>query len=483
MHINSVPEEILAEILTLAAKANEADGPTFSYGLVEVESQLQPYKTKPSKYVRGPLSPQDLRWHNSSDIRQVCSQWHNWALTYTLEHLMVQMWRGEQRWLELPRHIKQYSSYEIMDRHLGHVVWCPGHTSLEKTDQLLTAVPSVGAHIRRLWFNGLHLAKTDKHIMSIISRCPELRFLSAPWTILRRGTSDDWKKLLKADTPNPLFSLELQSVCLRSYKAEALANETPSRSPLDDPSVDFSKLKRLKIFGNTVSEPVSDRDLLLMARTATNLESLDITNNSTTTVAGMLALVKASRSTLQVLEHSPRSDDGFFHPFPGKLSDNQHICAMITDLPKMRDLSLSVPHMCHELFQDTSVNWMGECQVRTSTLCPCAEGKNDTKRLSDELRLVLNSARALISERARMHCRLSLELFFDHCIFDPERRVVHGDFVLAEVRSNGQWPLGRQGSTKGPFGTSGTYGKNDSPWDAVSEDEYFRALEKGWITL
>jgi hypothetical protein len=276
-------------------------------------------------------------------------------------------------------------------------------------------------------------------------------------------------------------------VCLREYKADALEEETSSRSPLDDPRVNFGQLKRLKFFGNTLSKPICDADLNLIARTATCLESLDITNNSTTTVAGMLSLVQASRSTLQVLEHSPRSDDGFFHPFPGNLDSGHHLCTLIADLPRMRDLSLSVPHMCHALFQNVQVEWLGECQVRASDLCGCGDpvkgAAGGSSGRSPELRRVLDAARHLIAERARMHHHLSLEIFFDQSIFEPESRTVHGDFVLAEVRSHGQWPAWRRSSTKGPYGTSGVYGKNEGPWDAVTEEEYFIAVDKGWIVL
>ena len=71
------------------------------------------------------------------------------------------------------------------------------------------------------------------------------------------------------------------------------------------------------------------------------------------------------------------------------------------------------------------------------------------------------------------------------CIFEPEKNLVHGDFVLAEVRSNGQWPQGRQVSVKGPYGTTGVYGKEEDQnnWDAVWEEEYLRAVEAGWVQL
>ncbi|KAK1077980.1 hypothetical protein LTR48_008613, partial [Friedmanniomyces endolithicus] len=225
----------------------------------------------------------------------------------------------------------------------------------------------------------------------------------------------------------PLHSLELNAVCLPHDQAVALESDK-TNNPLKDPRVDLSSLKRLKIFGNTLHKPVCDTDLQLMARTATNLECLDITNLSTITVAGMLALVKASRETLQVLEHSPRSDDGFYHPHPGRLETGEHICELLASLPRMRDLSISVPSMCSDLFTNHEVKWTGELQVRATDLCGCTTG---TK--AEKLQSILNALRDIIAAKRRMHHELSAQLFFAGCIFEPEKKLVHGDFALAEL--------------------------------------------------
>jgi len=483
MHINDLPQEILSDILLEATKTNEAEGVGYTYGLSQAPLPLE--KAKLTKYVRGPLSAECLRWDSTSSIRQVCGRWHEWALGYNLEHVYERRWRGSERWANMPMRRLSYSIYELIDKPSGYAVYRDPFGSLKHTDLLFTNVPSAATHVRRLWFNGFHTAETDKLILSVVSNCPQLEYLSVPWTILRRASADDWVDLLNVNTGvgKPLHSLELQAVCLPPDQAEALeVDDTPS--PLGDARVDFSALKRLKIFGNTLHKPVCDEDLEVIARTATNLECLDITNLSTISVAGMLALVKASYNTLQVLEHSPRSDDGFYHPFPGQLQTGEHICELLASLPRMRDLSISVPYVCSALFANPEITWSGELQVRATDICDCSTHTGPFTR-AEKLGAVLEAARGLISARRRTHNELAAELFFAGCIFQPEKgkKLVHGDFALAEISSSGQWPVQKQPSTLGPYGQTGTYGKEEGYWDAVSEEEYLHAVSRGWIAL
>lgn len=482
MPINALPNELLSDILLLAARTNEADGESFTYGLSEA-SVSSLHKSQLIKYVRGPLSAESLRWDATRSIRQVCMEWHSWALSYNLEHVLERKWRGSERWANLCLRRPSYALYELIDKPSGQYVYRDPFGTLKHTAKLFDEFPSTADHVRRLWFDGYHTAETDRLIFSVVASCNELASLSVPWTVLRRGTADDWIDLLNVKTGlgKPLRSLELQAVSLSRDQALALeSDDTPS--PLDHACVDFSALKRLKIFGNTLHKPVTDHDLYTIARTATNLECLDITNLSTVSVAGVLALVKASRDTLQVLEHSPRSDDGFFHPYPGQLDANEHMCCLITSLPQMRDLSLSMPHLCADFFANQEVHWAGECQIRTTNLCGC---DTTTSRGTFVVRLrdTFAGARTLIAARARLHHSLAIEIFFAACIFEPEKRVVHGDFTMAEIASHGQWPHTKSSSTKGPYGTSGVYEKAEGSWHVVGEEEYLDAVERGWVAL
>lgn len=480
--INDLPQEILSDILLLATKANEEENERFTYGLTETLLPLQ--RAKLARYVRGPVTAEHLRWDATESIRQVCSRWHDWALSYNLEHVFERKGRGSERWAELSRNRRKYSLYELIDRPSGQSVFQDPVGSLRKTDNTFHNLPHLTKHVRRLWFNGFYTAETDKHILSIVSECDHLQFLSVPWTVLRRSTAEDWIDLLNVNTGHgcALQSLELQAVCLPKDQAQALEDET-SPNPLLDPRVDFSSLKRLKIFGNTLHKPITDTDLALIARTAKNLTALDITNISTISVAGVLALVKASSHTLQVLEHSPRSDDGFYHPYPGHISNDAHVCNLLTSLPKMRDLSVSIPTMCASLFREENVQWEGEFQVRAIDICGCNTSTSGPDR-AVELKKVLTAAKGLMASRGRMRKNLSIELFFAGCIFDVGKGLVHGDFVIAEVRSHGSWPRDRRISMKGPYGTTGVYGKEEGAvWDAVPEEEFLEGVKKGWIQL
>jgi hypothetical protein len=436
-NINDLPQELLSNILLLATKANQNENETFTYGLTNTTLPLLPPKL--NRYVRGPVTAESLRWDATRSIRQVSSRWHTWALSYNLEHVFERKSPGSERWAELSLNRRKYSLYELINSYSGQPVFQDPINSLRKTDKVFHNLPHLTKHVRRLWFNGFHTAETDKHILSIVSECDHLQFLSVPWTVLRRSTAEDWIDLLNVNTGHgcALKSLEIQAVCLPKSQALALEQETNPSNPLASPLVTFSSLKRLKIFGNTLHNPITDTDLSLIAKTATNLTALDITNISTISVAGVLKLIKSSQKTLQVLEHSPRSDDGFYHPFPGNLPDNEHICTLLSNLPKMRDLSISIPTLCTSLFQNENINWEGEFQVRATDLCGCKSSTTGPERAS-QLGAILSQAKNVIEARTRLRKVLAMEVFFAGCIFEVGKGLVHGDFCVGEVRRGGK---------------------------------------------
>ena len=485
MHINEFPQEILASILQEAVAINAREGVTYTYGLSQAPLPLQ--KTPLSRYLRGPVCPDDLLWDATASVRQVCSRWHEWALQHSLKSLWVRRWRGSERWAELSLRRQLYDIYELIEKPSGYAVYRDPFGSLKHTEELFARYPSLASHIRRLWFNSFYTTATDRLILSVLRSCRKLTAISIPWTLLRHGTAQEWVHLLglaSKDDP-PLISVELQALCL-SQAQEKDYNSVTITQPLLDPRVNFSNIKRLKISGNTTFHPIADDDLIAIARTATNLEELHLTNMSTASIAGVMALVKASQSSLRVLEHSPLSDDGFFHPHPGS-SPNEYTCKTLTHCPMLKDLSVSVPTVCSTMFANDDVCWEGECQVRASSLCaidnthPNSRTTQDAKTVA--LRKVLDRARSLIASRRLQRRELDVELFFADCIFNPRDCVVHGDFQLAEISSNGSWPAMKTTSPKGPYGTTGLYGKDESTWDIVSEEEFFRDVDKGWLRI
>lgn len=500
MHINEFPPEILGSILEHAVANNVKEGVTFTYGLSQAPLPLQTATL--TRYVRGPVCPDDLLWDATTAIRKVCSKWHDWALRHSLKHLWVRRWRGSERWAELSMRRQLYDVYELIEKPSGYHVYRDPFGSLKHTQQLFVAYPNLACHARRLWFNGFYTSATDRMILSVLRSCRKLTSISIPWALLRHGTGEEWAHLLGvAIREDPaLQSLELQAVDLSTAQRDDYSKVSIT-DPLADPRVDFSNLKRLKIVGNSTWMPIKDADCLAIARTATHLEELHITNNSSVTLVGVLALIKASLPTLRIIEHSPLSNAGFSHPHPGAAAtSSEHICETLTHAPRLSDLSISVPSACATLFANEDVAWQGECQVRFSSLCTCIRPSSSScasrpaspTAKAAALRALLSQARKLISSRPRQRRTLSLELFFGSYIFDPAARVVHGDFAYAEISSSGRWPLRASGdvdgeaswrvpSPKGPWGSTGLYGKEEGVWEVVGEEEFLMGVERGWV--
>jgi len=482
MLINEFPREILSNILEIAAELNAKDNVSFTYGLSQAPLPLQ--TSQLSRYVRGPVSPETLRWDATSILRRVCPLWHDWALEYALEHVYIRRWRGSERWAELSTKRKLYSIYELIEKPSGYAVYRDPYASLRETSELFSRYPALTDKVRRIWFNGFFTAESEALIFKVLRSCRYLTTISIPWTLLRHGDANDWMHLLGiADAEDmPVQSLELHAVCL----PEATTSDSDNMrdlGALSDPRVNFSHLKRLKLIGNTTFMPVNDRDLEIISQSATNIEELHVVCLSTVSINGVMAIVKGAQSTIRVIEHSPRSNDGFYHPDPGQLESGEHICDILTNCPKLRDLSISVPSMCAHLFSNENVLWDGECQVRAMGLCADYTLSRQTtrQRRTGRLQKVLDQARDLMASQERRRRTLDIELFFANCIFDPKECVVDGDFALAEISSGGQWPAQKAASSKGPYGSTGLYGKEEGDWDVVSEEEYMRALENGWI--
>ncbi|KAF1986143.1 hypothetical protein K402DRAFT_90747 [Aulographum hederae CBS 113979] len=493
--ISDLPYEILSNILDEAAKLNEADGASFTFGLSQPP---MPYAKPPlQRYVRGMIPPDKLKWDTASSIRQVCSVWHEWALHYSLKQLYLRRWRGSEKWLELPKSRAQYQVYE-MNVPRGAFAYQDPFKNLTRTAKFLADCPHAAVHVRRLWFDGFYTAETDALISSILRSCTNLRMVTLPWTVMRRLSPRDWEQLLGTKQAKPLYSLELQAIDIPEIQEQDAANQVDLK-PLR--FVDFSTLRRLKFIGDTSFMPVTDEDLRAIARTATNLEEFHITSLSSITINGVMAIIKAAQKTLRVIEHAPRSDDGFWHPHPGHSVEQEHICSILSHCPKLEDLSISVPSMCSELFANKNVRWKGDCQVRALQLCEhqrqprssttttSIPGKPNNPPMTphDQLRALLHTARTLTTARATSISpeTLRLELFHSDFIFEPQLQAVHGVFEYAALASGGAWPPERRDSGKGPYGSTGLYGKEEeeSVFECVGEGEFLRGAGAGWVRV
>ena len=322
-------------------------------------------------------------------------------------------------------------------------------------------------------------------IFRILRHCTKLEYVTLPWTALRYGSTEDWSRLLgRNENRHSILSLELLAVDLQQSLIDNSTNQV-DKKPLSSPRVDFSGLKRLKIFGQSNFMPLTDEDLITMSYTAVNLRDLHITGTASVTIDGIGALADSSDGTLEILEHSPLTANGFKHPDPSYLyGQKQHICPKILECSRLRNLSLCLPSLCEDLFADSSVNWSGETQIRAGTIC----GRHPislktSKNTQTKFWRILDQARSLMSVREKRGVELDIEIFINNWIFEPRRFRVHGNLEVAEAVSHGSWPREKLSSGKGPYGQTGLYGKVEGPYEIVSEDAFKQALDKHYVSF
>lgn len=254
-----------------------------------------------------------------------------------------------------------------------------------------------------------------------------------------------------------------------------------NKQPLESAMVDFGRVERLKIFGNTNFQPITDEDLLAIARTAENLREIHVTGTSTVSLDGVMALVSASKHKLQVLEHSPLAKDGFEHPRALSMQKSGHICEHLLECPQLRNLSISLPSLCEHLFTDASMKWTGEVQIRAESLC-----NHPTSKLEVRKRFwhILGLTRSLMASKNQYdNVELDIQLFINYWIFEPRRSLVHGNIALGRTLSDNTWPRTSAVSSMGPYGQTGLYGKDEGPYSCISEEEFWEGLDRGHISF
>ena len=475
LSIEDLPFEILCTILEEAARDNLHQLPSFTYGLSHA-AELG-LSTRLQRVVRGQTTPDVLAWQAIEGLRKVSRRWHDWAIQYAFRSLYISRWRGSERWL-------QSRSLDSLTAEPSSIaVYRDPYLSLRKTAELFASHHTLAVSVRRLWFNGYYTQETNALIFDILRHCSHVSHLTLPWTTLRYGSKEDWSRLLGRGTLDrqPL-SLEFLAVDLGEKKIYDLRNQV-DHHPLDAVSVDFGKLERLKVFGNANFKPITDNDLFAIARTAKNLREVHITGTCTTTILGVMALVEASRRTLQVLEYSPLAGDGFEHP---KASDTQkcgHLCTELLQCPRLQSLSVSLPSVCEHLFQNASVDWRGEVQIRAESLCDYARGEINIRH---RFWRILDLARSLMAARKSQHeeeADLDIQLFVNYWIFEPKRSLVHGNIEIGQALSEHTWPDSSSISSKGPYGQTGLYGKDERPYSCISEEAFAEGLRLGYVSF
>ena len=375
--------------------------------------------------------------------------------------------------------------HKIQPNFSSIAVYRDPYHSLRKTLQLFESNPALACCVRRISFVGYYGAETNAMIFGILRRCSRLEYVTLPWTALRYGRTEDWSRLLgQNEDRHSISSLELLAVDLKRCQIENASNQI-DKKPLSSPRVDFSRLKRLKIFGQSNFMPLTDDDLIAMSYTAVNLRDLHITGTASVTIDGIGALADSSDATLEVIEHSPLTAGGFERPDPNSLQgQKQHLCPKVLQCPRLRNLSLSLPSICEDLFADASVKWSGEVQMRTGTVCgrhPLSLKTSETART--KFWRILEQARSLMSRREEDGVELDIEIFVNNWIFEPRHCRVHGHLDPGRVFSDGQWPPEKSPSSKGPYGQTGLYGKDEGPYEVVSEDVFKQGLSRHYVSF
>ncbi len=176
---------------------------------------------------------------------------------------------------------------DLQKKPTGIAVYRDSFCALRKSVQLFSTYPDIASYVRRVWFDGFRVAETDAYIFQVLRNCRNVRSATLPWTTLRHVSAEDWSLLLQGGSDRQaLSSLELLAVDLKDSQIRDPANLRDVR-PLDvEHGLDFSSLKRLKIFGNTNLLPITDSDLKSIARTARNLKAIHITGLSSVTIDG-----------------------------------------------------------------------------------------------------------------------------------------------------------------------------------------------------
>lgn len=241
-----------------------------------------------------------------------------------------------------PQHGRWLESRTLADpatEPSGIAVYRDPYCSLKKTVSLFQHHPRLASWVRRIWFEGYHGADTKDLIFSILRSCDALQYVTLPWTVLRHGSARDWSYVCGSNRHgNSIESLELLAVDLKESQTNNAANQidnkpllTPRSSGSDGAVVDFSNLKRLKIYGNSNFMPIIDLDLVRIARTATNLREIHVTRTTTVTLSrGVIALIEASQASLELVEYSPLSECGREVSRPPLLLNRKAIQALMS---------------------------------------------------------------------------------------------------------------------------------------------------------
>lgn len=184
------------------------------------------------------------------------------------------------RWINEKEAFKDHTD----STYIHPVVYQDPYKSVKSTAKLFTDYPQIAAHARRIWFNGIYQFDTNKYIFQVLHNAVNIRTAAIPWTAVRYGGQEEWQQLMSFPR---LTSLEFLTVGLTSSQTKVEKNLTDNGVLQPSNGLDFSGLRRFKIFGDSNLMPLTDEDLLFISRTAVNLEEIHITGATSVTIKGI----------------------------------------------------------------------------------------------------------------------------------------------------------------------------------------------------
>lgn len=111
-------------------------------------------------------------------------------------------------------------------------------------------------------------------------------------------------------------------------------------------------------------------------------------------------MVAASSQTLKLVEFKPLSDDGFQHP-SSDVDPQVHICSLLASCPRLKDLAITVPACCPDLFSCIAGNWHETVRIRIAGHGICRAGGLTMDTNIEKFVDILEAGRSLVSADAR----------------------------------------------------------------------------------
>lgn len=473
-NINDLPYELLSQILEIVLRSNVEQNSRKTYAFdMGLHAPPDP-DVRMQRLLKGLMTPDSVRWTASDTIRRVNPRWHDLALKYSFKDLYVLSWRGSEKYT-----LSGIARTKPLE-HLGLSTSSEFSPFLGKTAKLLENHPTLSSYIRRIWFDGYYEAKESAVIFGMLRQCKKLEDLLVSWTALRHGTVADWSSLFGSNAAGPcITSLEIRAMNL-SKRSPAMKKENQfDNNALESTSVDFSNLVCLRLFGNSKFMTITDKDLIAIARTATNIRELHMSNAASLGPKGIGTLIRSSRLSLEVLEL-----DRCFQMEPEQseqYNDYSHIRLpqFIAQCPFLRRLRLQSVHTCRDIFSRDDVVWSGKVQIYlgVNSSFEVPQTDEDTTILYQ----VLDQARRFMNSRTRTRTgetSVEIEIFTGRFMFEPRCATVYGDFPMTHALRE-PWLYKKKESHRNVQ----MIGYERAFPFCITEDEFKVGLDKGYVWL